>query len=298
MLVRSAELNGPLLLEGQGLRFVARPGASPQQFQIKGKSLYLRGTKQLIDALVFPALHLSAGQLRLLGQPAAVALRTGQVGLCPSKLPVALSTRLFDALLTSARLMGRGAVDVDRSLDVVGLAAHKKTRVEELNPEQHRRSGIAHGLLTEPSLLIFVQPFADLGDQARILVSQVMERVALDRKWIVGGEASCAVSRAWQERAEWFIHYKHDHLEAERAPLPSISCYFLTLDRTPAEISAELRAQGGTVSSSENPQVLLISGLSEGQIRAICQQFSECTVTCLMPAEEGGFRNSHARSAL
>lgn len=288
----------PALFETRGLRWKRQPALSSSDFCLDGNSVYLHGTKRLFDAMVEPASHLLAGEFRILNQAAREVLRSGAAALCPSRLPAPDTTRLIDALTMSAGLLGYAKSDVLRCLEQVGLAPYRKTRLLALSAEQERRAGIAHGLITNPKLLVFTQPFFDLPSGARQSVSQLMEQVTRDRSWMLAGEANCSVSHKWRERATWIIYAEGEQLLATRTALPTPAAYFLHVKGRAKGLTAELRNTGAVVTPSTNPQVLLIEALDAAQITGVCATFSECSVVSLEPAEEAGFRNSHAKSAL
>lgn len=288
----------PALFETRGLRWKSHPALSSSDLYLDGKSAYLHGTKLLFDAMVEPASHLLAGEFRILNQPARQALRSGEAALCPSRLPAPNTTSLIDALTMSAGLLGYSKSDALRCLEQVELVPFCRTRLLALTAEQQRRAGIAHGLITNPKLLVFTQPFLDLSNSARQSLSQLMEQVTRDRSWMLAGEASCSVSHKWRERATWIIYAEGEQLLATKTALPMPAAYYLHVKGRAKGLAAELKNAGAVVTPSANPQVLLVEALDAAQIAKVCAAFSECSVVSLEPAEEAGFRNSHAKSAL
>lgn len=287
-----------VLFEARGLKWKTHVTVSSDDLRLEGTSGYLHGTKLLFDAVVEPKLHLLAGEFYILGAPAREALRSGEAGFCPSHLPAPSTTRLIDALTMSAQLLGRSKNDVLRCLEQVGLTASRKEPLLELTPLQERRAGIAHGLITNPKVLLFAQPFLNLTDGGRQALSQLMEQVTRDRLWMVAGEAACPVSQTWRKRAEWIVYSSENRLVATQAALPQATGYFLRLNGATSGPISELKNAGAVVTPSENSRAFLIEALDESQISQICASFSTCTVVSLEPAEEAGFRNSHAKSAL
>ncbi len=289
---------GPPLLEAHGVRFFSHPEAAPIHFRIPEGNVYLQGTGRFIDALVQPGQHLSGGEFMLGGAPAQAQLKSGWAAICPSELPVPRSMRLHDALKTSAYLAGCTEREVSRALEQVGLDLQRKLKVGELSPEEHRRAGIAHGLITQPRLILFARPFRDLTDRSRRDVARLIERITQERSWILAGEPSCGVSSDMRAHAAWVISADAGALSVSQGSPPAPTCYFLRLTKTPAGLASEFKNRGATVTQSENPRVMLVFDMEPHEIAAVCEQFSDCTVVSLQPAEERGFRSSHARSAL
>jgi energy-coupling factor transporter ATP-binding protein EcfA2 len=304
----------PPLLEARNLRWILRPNDPVSYFRARGKSAYFLGTKQLIDALISPRAHLISGEWLCRGQAVNEALRAGELAVCPSVLPVPRSTRLLPALTMSARLLGRSQRDALRSLEEVGLENCAKSSLAQLSKEQERRAGIAHGLITSPQVLIFAQPFSGLSDRARQDMSRLMERVTTNRSWIVAGESSCPVSRTWQEAADSLVTWREGQLRCQKASEFAEPVYFLRLKWSEAfetsgssdtsdssgqsKLAEQLRAAGAVVTATFQPSVLLVEALSQKLILEQCARFSACQVLAVEPAEEAGFRGSHARSNL
>ena len=297
-MLNEAPPSPPPLVEGRALSFSALRQDGPQSFSCDEGNIYLHGMGGLVDAIIDPKRHLHGGAFFYEGRPIEEALRHGRLAICPSHLPVPPTTRLFDALITSARLLGRGGSDVRRSLEQVSLEAEGKSALGQLSPESHRRAGIAHGLITLPETLIFARPFHNLTDREKRDMSRLMERVVTDRNWMVAGEASCSVSQSWRAKAKWIMSLDGEQRIVVRTSPEEPKSYFLRLSKTPAGLSAELKDRGATVTPSENPRVLLVSGLRAHEISEISDMFSDSTVVSLEAAEEHGFRHSHARSAL
>lgn len=298
------------LIEGRDLRFSYAPQATTgtaapagltsaaEQLSIHGSSAYLHGTKRLIDCIVDPKTHLRTGRWLLLGEPAQAALRSGVAAICPSVLPWPSHARLDEALITSAGLLGKAASEVQRVLSVTGLSHVKRTRLVELSPEEHRRTGLAHGLLSDPRLMILVQPFRALSDTARADLSRLIEQITADRSWVMGGEAGCEVSQAWSARADVQVRAVDGKLalHAERHALPD--SYFVRLAQPPLDLVSALRERGARVTRTENPRVLLVEGVDPTQIEAACASVAQTGLLGLEMADERCFRSSHARSEL
>ncbi len=286
------------LLEARGLHWIDSSSDAAVDLSIPEGNVYLHGTGQLIDALVAPTEHLRAGTILLRGGAVERALRSGQIAICPSRLPAAETTPLVEALTASAHLMGRGPRDVSRSIEQVGLTSQQRLTLGQLGPEEHRRAGIAHGLLTLPSVLVFSRPFFELTDRGRRDLSRMMRRITGDRTWILAGEASCPVSQDWRAQATTVVAFNDGAWTMSKGEESGGRCFFLQLTKAPAGLTAAFKGRGAGVTPSENPRVLLITDMPYDEIVEVCEQFSEVGVVSLTVAEERGFRNSHARSAL
>jgi len=262
----------------------------------------LHGTKRIIDYLLEPQVHLRTGHWQLLGQPAAHALRSGRAAIAPSRLPGSATAKLGQTLAVSAGLLGLSAKVVGSALTTTGLSRWERTRLSELSDLDQRRAGLAHALLSDPELLIMVQPFSGLSDDKRRELARLIEQLTDTRRWILGGEAGCSVSQQLSSRAETTVSVADDrfHLATTREAARSrTKCgYFLHFGQAPHTLLKELRERGGTVTVSENPRVLLSEGLDPGQIEEACAVISGITLLRLERADEAGFRSSHARSAV
>jgi len=289
------------LLEGRDVHLRSDP-ERPLHVSITGGSAYLHGTKRIIDYLVQPELYLRRGQWWLLGQPAGAALRSGQAAIAPSRLPWSSSAKLVETLAISAGLLGLSSKVVGPALAATGLSRHQRTRLGELSDLDQRRAGLAHALLSDPQLLIMVQPLAGLSDAKRRELGRVIEQLITGRLWILGGEAGCSVSHQLGSRAQVTVSFANDtftldsHSRGVGARVKG--AYFLHFGQAPHALSSELRQRGASVTLSENPRVILVEGLTPGQIDEACAATSGIQLLRLEPADEGGFRSVHARSAL
>jgi len=297
-----AILSDPALLEGRELRFRNNPDRPAQSFSIAGRSAYLHGSKRIIDYVLEPESYLRSGTWWLLGQPAAQALRSGQAAIAPSHLPGSPSAKLGAALAVSAGLLGLSSKTVGRALSATGLSRAERTRLSELSDLDQRRAGLAHALLSDPQLLIMVQPLSGLNDAKRRELSRLIEQLIDGRLWMLGGEPGCSVSHHLGNRAHLTVSVALDEFQlspsSPTARSRAQSGYFLHFGQTPHALLSELRERGATVTLSENPRVLLSEGLNPSQIEEACAVISGVTLLRLEPADEAAFRNSHARSAL
>ena len=134
------------------------------------------------SSLVRVALGLSppsAGEVRLFGEPPAELRHRWRVGYVPQRaLLVDHLPATVEEVVASGAVARRGwarrqrpddSVRVDRALDVVALAEHRRTPITELSGGQQQRAFIARALVCDPELLVLDEPIAgvDAESQAR-----------------------------------------------------------------------------------------------------------------------------------
>lgn len=136
-----------------------------------GKSTLLR----LIAGVDRP----SAGEVRVLGQPARGSVQT-RVGFLPedSPFPPELTARAALDLLGSVHGLGRSEVRARgaRLLDEVGLAADSNRRLGRYSRGMLRRFGLAQAWLHEPELLLLDEPTAGLDAEGFEALDVLLER--------------------------------------------------------------------------------------------------------------------------
>lgn len=148
---------------GERLAVLGRSGS--------GKTTLLR----LIAGLETP----TAGTIRIAG---ASASRAGRVLVPPERRGVALvfqglalfpNLRALDQIAFAAR--GRGGAERARTLlDRVGLRHRANARLDELSGGERQRIALARALAQEPQLLLMDEPFANLDDENRAAMRDLL----------------------------------------------------------------------------------------------------------------------------
>lgn len=141
-----------------------------------GKTTLVRGALRLAT--------IQSGSLEVLGEPVERMRQRARIGYVPQRHTVATSvpatvrevvacgrlarTSPWRRLRPAAR--SQDARDVDRALDVVGLAGRADTPVAELSGGQQRRVLIARALTADPDVLLLDEPTAgvDAASQAAL----------------------------------------------------------------------------------------------------------------------------------
>ncbi|MEV4638312.1 ATP-binding cassette domain-containing protein [Actinoplanes sp. NPDC049548] len=121
-------------------------------------------------------LQLAAGVLRPVR--GAVRHRPRVVGWVPERFPADQPFTARQYLCAMAALRGlRGAAEVDRWIERLGLGEHAHTRLNALSKGTAQKVGLAQALLVPPGLLVLDEPWEGLDAQARTLVPQLVAEV-------------------------------------------------------------------------------------------------------------------------
>ncbi len=114
---------------------------------------------------VFGLVGLDAGTVRWRGTPVSPAERA-RFGYMPEERGLYPRMRVRDQLVYLGQLCGRGAKDVNRSVDTwlgrLGLAGRAADRLDTLSHGNQQRVQLIAALVNAPDLLVLDEPFSGL----------------------------------------------------------------------------------------------------------------------------------------
>ena len=120
---------------------------------------------------------LTAGSVKVLGQPAGSAPLRRRVGYMPQDPTIYDDLRIIDNVRYFASLYGMGAGAADGAIEAVGLQDHRTAYCSNLSGGQRTRVSLACALVCRPDVLVLDEPTvgldpvlrADLWDQFNAL---------------------------------------------------------------------------------------------------------------------------------
>jgi ABC-2 type transport system ATP-binding protein len=125
-----------------------------------------------------------AGDLFWQGRPVGPVELRRNVGLCPQELQLWPRLRCSEQLVMVGRLYGLTSVAAVRRADVLleelGLAGKAGARADTLSGGMKRRLNLALALVSDPPVLVLDEPEAGLDPQSRVLVRELIARLATD----------------------------------------------------------------------------------------------------------------------
>jgi ABC-type multidrug transport system ATPase subunit len=168
------------------LSFTASPGTVTAVVGLSEAS-----TSALVDVLG-GAVQPSGGTVDFDGHDVAADDVRPHVGLVPHHDLLHPQLTLDQALRYAAELRLPPATSADRRREVVhsvlekmGLSSLRTVKAGKLTVEQRKRASLAVELLTEPSLLVFDEPTADLDSAAEQEMSETLRRLADEGRVVV-----------------------------------------------------------------------------------------------------------------
>lgn len=208
-----------------------------------GKSTALRLIAGLGEA--------TSGTVRLASETARRDI--GFVFQEPTLMPWASA---FDNVFLPLRLAGRSRSearkDVDRALDLVGLAGFADAYPRELSGGMRMRASIARALVTKPRLLLMDEPFAALDEIARFKLNDDLLALWKREGWTVVFVTHSVFESVYLSNRILVMTPRPGRIAAEirvDAPYPRGEAGFRTADaysRHCREVSARLaEAMGG-----------------------------------------------------
>lgn len=208
-----------------------------------GKSTALRLIAGLGEA--------TSGTVRLASETARRDI--GFVFQEPTLMPWA---SVFDNVFLPLRLAGRSRSearkDVDRALDLVGLAGFADAYPRELSGGMRMRASIARALVTKPRLLLMDEPFAALDEIARFKLNDDLLALWKREGWTVVFVTHSVFESVYLSNRILVMTPRPGRIAAEirvDAPYPRGEAGFRTADaysRHCREVSARLaEAMGG-----------------------------------------------------
>jgi ABC-type multidrug transport system ATPase subunit len=168
------------------LSFTASPGTVTAVVGLSEAS-----TSALVDVLG-GAVQPSGGSVDFDGHDVAADDVRPHVGLVPHHDLLHPQLTLDQALRYAAELRLPPGTSADRRREVVrsvlekmGLSSLRTVKAGKLTVEQRKRASLAVELLTEPSLLVFDEPTADLDSAAEQEMSETLRRLADEGRVVV-----------------------------------------------------------------------------------------------------------------
>jgi len=168
------------------LSFTASPGTVTAVVGLSEAS-----TSALVDVLG-GAVQPSGGTVDFDGHDVAADDVRPHVGLVPHHDLLHPQLTLVQALRYAAELRLPPGTSADRrrevvrsALEKVGLSSLRTVKAGKLTVEQRKRASLAVELLTEPSLLVFDEPTADLDAAAEQEMSETLRRLADEGRVVV-----------------------------------------------------------------------------------------------------------------
>jgi ABC transport system ATP-binding/permease protein len=168
------------------LSFTASPGTVTAVVGLSEAS-----TSALVDVLG-GAIQPSGGTVDFDGHDVAADVVRPHVGLVPHHDLLHPQLTLEQALRYAAELRLPPGTSADHRREVVrsvlekmGLSSLRTVKAGKLTVEQRKRASLAVELLTEPSLLVFDEPTADLDSAAEQEMSETLRRLADEGRVVV-----------------------------------------------------------------------------------------------------------------
>ena len=148
------------------------------------------GKTTLVRALL-GLLNLTSGEVRLFGTPLNRFKEWRRIGYVPQRfgatsgVPATVEEVVLTGRISVARRM-RGFSSADReaalkSLDSMGLADVRKSRVSHLSGGQQQRVLIARALVNEPDFLLLDEPVSSVDLENQEMFAQTLERLSQAR---------------------------------------------------------------------------------------------------------------------
>lgn len=269
---RAEDTSEPPLLESSGGRLLVG-GACLLEFgawRAEGRGACLVGGFEPLVRWLLHDAELEGG-LRIGGWLPHEGLRAGTLGL-------SLRAPLWDAgwtvaalLEASASLAGATGSQVSRILEKTRLMRHRAVRLGQLNAPLRRLLSLATAAVTEPEVLIFEHPFADLDDDAAQFLETMLWDVTEGRRWLGLVDVATPWERRLCERADAGVFVARSG--AVLGPfggsewLEGPAVYWVHLDGR--EAPDALRAQGAQVDAGVAPESWIVRGLSGRRIAEV-----------------------------
>lgn len=261
------------LFESKGLTLGGELPLEVGSMTARGPRVALWDEAGALVPAFFDSSRLREGSLLLRGRKPADLLASGQAALVPQRLPLPEGVKLLEALTLSARLIGLSRADAERALGRCRLTAHGGKKLGELTRLQSRLSGLAHGLIGAPRLLLLENPFADLDDAESAIVEAVLDVELADRSFIAACSSRDPASRALALTADEAICPAGNRLLPPAPPrLESASGYWVSCSDNAERLAALLSSEGAHVAKSPRPSVLLVRGTKGSTIYRLARE--------------------------
>jgi hypothetical protein len=265
-----------------------RPLTRAGTLEVAGKSLVCLGQARAVLAAATRPELVRSGALRFLGQAPAALLASGRAGYCPRALPAPPEFTVLAALLGSVRLIGLGASDVRRALDRCEAEGLAKRPLKELGPLEHHLVGLAHGIASNPELLLVEDPFDDVEDEQAELLFSIAEREVAERRWLFGTELRSPWARRLAQSAEHALTSEGGTLFGPIHPADLVSPgAWVRFDRVTDDLLGALASRGAEVVRTPSETVVLVRRMGGLGIADIAAGLGFCLLelTPLMPGD-------------
>ncbi len=237
-----------------------------------GNVACLGAARALVRAFVEPD-RLRRGRILCRNRELGASLAELAAGFVPHRLAGDPELDVKTTLLLGARLLGLGASDVQLALERAHAAGFQKERLNRLSPLQERLSGLAHGLLGRPPLLIIEDPYVELDDDGAAALEELLDPELETHQFITSVEADSPWSRRLLARADQVITAAGGGLLGPFAPvdLPVRGLWLQCREPGVAQLVDALRAAKAEVTPTPRPGVLFVRGLGGLQILQLAE---------------------------
>lgn len=237
-----------------------------------GNVACLGAARALVRAFVEPD-RIRRGRILCRSRELGASLAQLAAGFVPHRLAGDPELDVKTTLLLGARLLGLGPSDVQLALERAHAAGFQRERLSRLSPLQERLSGLAHGLLGRPPLLVIEDPYVELDDDGAAAFEEILDPELETHQFITSIEADSPWARRLLARADQVITAAGGGLLGPFSPadLPARGLWLRCRETGLAQLVDALRAADAQVTPTPRPGVLFVRGLGGLQILELAQ---------------------------